>query len=80
VRGKEIRQLSDAEAPLRRLRTGHPDADAEGYVNYPNVNVVEEISIWYPAPDAYQANARLSTALSHGLKRFGIWQVGGVAE
>lgn len=60
VRVKEIRQLSDAEAPLRRVyEPGHPDADAEGYVNYPNVNVVEEMINLVSSTRAYQANAQV---------------------
>ncbi|MGQ9454283.1 MAG: flagellar basal body rod protein FlgC [Armatimonadota bacterium] len=34
----------------------HPDADASGYVRYPNVNVVEEMVDMISATRAYEAN------------------------
>jgi flagellar basal-body rod protein FlgC len=33
---------------------GHPDADAEGYVRYPNVNAVEEMVNMMAASRAYE--------------------------
>lgn len=35
---------------------GHPDADANGYVKMPNVNVVEEMVDMVSATRAYEAN------------------------
>lgn len=35
---------------------GHPDADANGYVKMPNVNVVEEMVDMISATRAYEAN------------------------
>jgi flagellar basal-body rod protein FlgC len=35
---------------------GHPDADAQGYVQMPNVNVVEEMVDMMTALRAYEAN------------------------
>lgn len=35
---------------------GHPDADAEGYVKMPNVNIVEEMVDMVSATRAYEAN------------------------
>lgn len=35
----------------------HPDADENGYVLYPNVNIVEEMTNMIDAERAYQANA-----------------------
>ena len=34
---------------------GHPDADAKGYVEYPNVNVVTEMVNLMTASRAYEA-------------------------
>jgi flagellar basal-body rod protein FlgC len=34
----------------------HPDADSEGYVTYPNVNVMEEMGDMMAATRAYEAN------------------------
>ena len=38
------------------LQPGHPDADANGYVRMPNVNVVEEMVDMISATRAYEAN------------------------
>lgn len=35
---------------------GHPDANADGYVEYPNVNAVEEMVNMITASRAYEAN------------------------
>lgn len=60
VRVKEIRQLDDNEQPFRRVYDpGHPDADASGYVSYPNVNVVSEMTDLISSTRAYQANAQV---------------------
>lgn len=63
VRVKEIRQISENEAPLRRVYDpSHPDADEQGYVNYPNVNIVEEMINMISATRAYEANAKVIEA------------------
>jgi len=59
VRVKEIRQVSEKETPFRRVYApSHPDADENGYVSYPNVNVVEEMINMISATRAYEANAK----------------------
>jgi flagellar basal-body rod protein FlgC len=59
VRVKEIRELTDAESPYRRVyEPSHPDADEQGYVSYPNVNIVEEMINMISATRAYEANAK----------------------
>ena len=40
----------------------HPDADDNGYVMYPNVNIVTEMTNMIDAERAYQANATAFTA------------------
>ena len=63
VRVKEIRELTDAESPYRRVyEPSHPDADEQGYVNYPNVNIVEEMINMISATRAYEANAKVIEA------------------
>lgn len=60
VRVKEIRELDENEAPFRKVyEPSHPDADEEGYVNYPNVNVVEEMINMIATTRAYEANAKV---------------------
>lgn len=48
--------LSDTRAPLRKHEPGHPDADADGYVSYPNINLMEEMTNMIQATRAYEAN------------------------
>lgn len=40
----------------------HPDADENGYVTYPNVNIVAEMTNLIDASRAYEANATAFTA------------------
>lgn len=40
----------------------HPDADENGYVTYPNVNIVTEMTNMIDASRAYEANATAFTA------------------
>ena len=43
--GVEVAGIVESQAPLeRRYEPGHPLADGEGYVYYPNVNVVEQMA------------------------------------
>ena len=63
VRIREIRSLDEPEAPFRRVyEPGHPDADQDGYVVYPNVNVVEEMVNLISASKSYEANAKVVEA------------------
>lgn len=63
VRVKEIRSVDENEQPFRRVYDpSHPDADEQGYVNYPNVNIVEEMINMISATRAYEANAKVIEA------------------
>jgi flagellar basal-body rod protein FlgC len=42
--------------PLRKYEPGHPDADADGYVAYPNVDMTTEFVDALQATRAYEAN------------------------
>jgi flagellar basal-body rod protein FlgC len=44
------------------LDPAHPDADENGYVSYPNVDVVTEMTNLIDATRAYEANATAFTA------------------
>jgi len=48
-------ELSDAE-PRKLHQPGHPDADAQGYVAYPNIDLVTEFVNAMEASRAYEAN------------------------
>jgi flagellar basal-body rod protein FlgC len=49
------RIAEDTRDPMMVYEPGHPDADANGYVRYPNVNVVEEMVNMITASRAYEA-------------------------
>ncbi|MGC2449776.1 MAG: flagellar basal body rod protein FlgC [Candidatus Sulfotelmatobacter sp.] len=51
------RVLTDMTPMPRRYEPGHPDADPSGYVTYPNVNPVMEMTDLLSAVRAYQLNA-----------------------
>lgn len=51
------RVVADPTPLPRRYQPGHPDADAAGYVTYPNVNPVLEMTDLLSAVRAYQLNA-----------------------
>jgi len=47
----------DTKAPRRVLDPAHPDADADGYVELPNIQVMTEMVNMIAATRAYEANA-----------------------
>ena len=46
----------DRKAPLLKYEPDHPDANPEGYVAYPNINLMEEMANMIQATRAYEAN------------------------
>jgi flagellar basal-body rod protein FlgC len=48
--------VRDDTAPKMKYEPNHPDADANGYVAYPNINPVVEMADLVEATRAYQAN------------------------
>jgi flagellar basal-body rod protein FlgC len=44
---------------------GHPDANADGYVEYPNVNVVSEMTDMISATRSYEANVTAMQSLKN---------------
>ncbi len=46
----------DASEPLLRYEPNHPDANAEGYVAYPNVNMMFEMVDAMETARSYEAN------------------------
>ena len=56
-RGVEVAEVVTDQSPQRRVYDpGHPDADAQGYVELPNVNAVTEMTDLISASRAYEAN------------------------
>lgn len=48
--------VSDRKAPLLKYEPDHPDANEDGYVAYPNINLMEEMTNMIQATRAYEAN------------------------
>jgi flagellar basal-body rod protein FlgC len=48
-------EISKAD-PLMKYQPSHPDADSEGYVRYPNVDMTSEMVDAMQATRAYEAN------------------------
>lgn len=55
--------VEDLRDPVMRYQPGHPDADAEGYVAYPNINPAEEMVDLMSATRGYHANAAAMAAV-----------------
>jgi flagellar basal-body rod protein FlgC len=55
--GVQVRDVvRDQTDPRRVYEPGHPDADADGYVSMPNVDLVTEMTDMLAASRAYEAN------------------------
>lgn len=52
----------DQNAPHMVHKPDHPDADENGYVAYPNVNVMEEMANMLQATRSYEANVAVFNA------------------
>ncbi|HAG73821.1 MAG TPA: flagellar basal body rod protein FlgC, partial [Gammaproteobacteria bacterium] len=60
----------ESEKPIQlRYEPQHPLADQEGYVYYPNVNVVEEMTNMISASRSFQANVDVMNATKTMLQR-----------
>lgn len=61
--GVRVADVVESKAPMVNIyNPGHPDANAEGYVEMPNVNVVEEMVDMMSATRAYEANVAAANA------------------
>ena len=57
AQGVRVQQIAVSEAePLVRFEPGHPDADAAGFVQYPNIDPVIEMVDMVSATRSYEAN------------------------
>lgn len=46
----------DTNKPLLKYEPDHPDANEDGYVAYPNINLMEEMANMIQATRSYEAN------------------------
>lgn len=55
--GVEVPQVVEDQSPFRNVfDPSHPDADKNGYVSYPNINVLTEMVNLMTAQRSYEAN------------------------
>jgi flagellar basal-body rod protein FlgC len=58
VNGVKVASIVEDEKPfVEKYDPGHPDADENGYIRLPNVNVVEEMVNMISASRSFEANA-----------------------
>lgn len=68
--GVQVLGIVESDAPLqRRYEPGHPKADAEGYVFYPNVNPVEEMANMIAASRSFQMNVEVMNSAKQMVQR-----------
>lgn len=57
IKGVKVAGVVTDQRPYKTVYDpGHPDADQEGYVNYPDINVMEEMTNLLTATRSYEAN------------------------
>lgn len=68
--GVRVSDIVESDQPLdRRYEPAHPKADAEGYVYYPNVNVVEEMADMISASRSFQVNVEMMNSAKAMMQR-----------
>lgn len=68
--GVEVSKVVADTLPGRRVYSpGHPDADADGFVTFPNVNPVNEVVNLMSASRGYEANATAVETLKQMAQR-----------
>jgi flagellar basal-body rod protein FlgC len=68
--GVKVAAIIEDQTPFRRrYEPSHPDADADGYVAVPNVDVPEEMVDMLGAARAYQANLTAISLIRETLQR-----------
>lgn len=68
--GVEVAGIVESNAPLQqRYEPDHPLSNDEGYVMYPNVNVVEEMTNMISASRSFQINVEVMNAGKQMLQR-----------
>ena len=68
--GVRVLGIVESDAPLQpRYEPHHPQADEKGYVYYPNVNVVEEMTNMISASRSFQANVEVMNSAKQMVQR-----------
>ncbi len=61
--------IVDQRDPQKRYLPGHPDADPDGYVSFPNLNPAEEMVDLVSSSRGYQANVASMTSIKEMIQR-----------
>lgn len=68
--GVGVLGIVESDAPLQpRYEPNHPLSDDEGYVYYPNVNVVEEMTNMISASRSFQMNVEVMNSAKQMMQR-----------
>ncbi|WP_053982205.1 flagellar basal body rod protein FlgC [Marinagarivorans algicola] len=68
--GVAVRGIVESDAPLQpRYEPDHPMANEDGYVYYPNVNVVEEMTNMISASRSFQMNVDVMNSAKQMMQR-----------
>lgn len=68
--GVNVLGVVESDAPLQmRYEPNHPLADEKGYVFYPNVNVVEEMTNMISASRSFQVNVEVMNSAKQMVQR-----------
>lgn len=68
--GVRVADIVEKDTPLKpRFQPGHPMANEDGYVYYPNVNVIEEMADMMSASRSYQMNVEVMKSAKEMLQR-----------
>lgn len=63
LEGVKVKEIVESKSQFQKVYDpSHPDADGEGYVLYPNVNVMEEMTDMLDASRSYEANLNVINA------------------
>jgi flagellar basal-body rod protein FlgC len=70
VRGVRVAGIVESQAPLeKRYEPSNPLADEQGYVLYPNVNIVEEMTDMMSASRSFQMNVEMMDSAKTMMQR-----------
>ncbi len=70
LQGVRVSAIIEDKRPLKSVyEPGHPKADANGYVKYPNVNTAEEMVNMISASRSYEANVNAFRATREMMMR-----------
>lgn len=68
--GVEVSEIvTDDSEPIKKYMPGHPDADKDGYVGFPNIKPVEDMVDLLSATRGYQANVSAISAAKDMIQR-----------